>query len=74
MIIITDEVQDSMDYYPMQLLLEFCPVLDRVFTDGIYTYEKITRQLVTFAVIKGNDVGKIIMLKILLVYVKNVIV
>ena len=74
MIIISDEMKDAMNDHPVEFIFEISSILDGIFTDRIYTDEKITRKLVSLAIIESDDVGEIIMLKIFLIDIKNIIV
>ena len=74
MVIISDQVQNAMDDDPVQFIIELGSEIQCVFTHRIYTDEKITGQDVTLAVIKCNDVRKVVMSKIALVYVQDIIV
>ena len=74
MIVITDQMKDTMDNDPVQLVLEFSSIFKRIFTDTVDADEKVTRESVPFAIIEGDDVCEIIMLKVLLVYIQDVVV
>ena len=63
-----------MNYDPVKLILEFGSILNGILTDRIDADEKIARELLPFTIIKGNDICEVIMLKILLVDIKNIIV
>ena len=63
-----------MDYDPVQLILEFRSIFERVLPDGIDTDEKVTGNPVTFGIIESDDVSEIVMLEKTLVYIKNIIV
>ena len=74
MIIVSDEMKDSMNNYSVQFLLEFSSILWSILPDTVYTDEEITGKSVTFAVIKSYDIGEVIVLKIFLVYIQYIIV
>ena len=74
MVIITDEMKDTMDNDPVQLVLEFGTIFESIFTDTIDTDEKVTGKSVPFAIVEGDDVSEIVMLEVLLVYIEDVVV
>ena len=74
MIIITDEMENAMDYDSVEFFLELGSILDGIFTDTVDADEKITGKSVALAIIEGDDVSEIVVLEILLVYIENVIV
>ena len=74
MIVITDQMKDTMDNDPVQLVLEFSSIFKRIFTDTVDADEQVTGESITFAIIEGDDVCEIIMLKLLLVYIQDVVV
>ena len=74
MVIITDEMKDTMDNDPVQLVLEFGTIFESIFTDTVDTDEKITGKSVPFAIVEGDDVSEIVMLEVLLVYIEDVVV
>ena len=67
-------MEKTMDYNPVQLVQKLRSVKVRVVPDGINAYEQVAGKSVSFAIIKGDDVGEIVVLEILPVYIKNVIV
>ena len=74
MIVITDQMKKPMDDDPVEFVRKFCPVLDGIFSDTVDTYKEVTGQFIAFAIIKGDDIGKIIMLQVLLIDIKYIIV
>ena len=74
MVVITDQVQDTMDNDPVQLILELGPVKLRVLPDRIHADEEITVQAVTLAVVERDDVREVIVLQILHIHVQDVVV
>lgn len=74
MIIITYKMKYSMNDDPVQLFLEVGTVLDGILPDTVNTYEKITGQPVTLAIIESDDVSEVIMLKIFLIDIQDIIV
>ena len=74
MIIITYKMKYSMNNDPVQLFLEVGTVLDGILPDTVNTYEKITGQPVTLAIIESDDVSEVIMLKIFLIDIQDIIV
>lgn len=74
MIVVSDEMKQSMDNYSVEFFFELCLVEDGVFLDRIYTDEKITGKDIAFAIVESNDVSEIVVLKKLLIDIKNVVV
>ena len=74
MIVISDKMQNSVNDNPVQLLREFSTIKQSVILYGIYADEEIAGKNVIFAVIKGDNIRKIVVLKIFHIYIKNVIV
>lgn len=69
------KVQDAMDNDPVQF--SFIVVAGKLFGIGAYRIKadkEIAAQAVAFAIVKSDDVGIIIMLKILPVYFENFLV
>ena len=63
-----------MNNYSVKFLFEFGSVLGSIFPYAVDTYEKITGESVSLAVIKCNDIGEVIVLKIFLVYIQYIII
>ena len=63
-----------MNDYSVKFLFEFGSVLGSIFPYAVDTYEKITRESVSLAVIKCNDIGEVIVLKIFLIYIQYIII
>ena len=74
MVVITDQVQETMDNDPVQLILELGSIKLRVLPDRVHTDEKVTVQAVALAVVECDDVREVIVLQILHVHVQDVIV
>ena len=74
MIIITDQMKDAMNNDSVQLLLEVSTIFNGILPDTVNTDEKITGQSVSFTIIESDYICKIIMLKISLIYIKDIIV
>ena len=56
-----------MDNHPVQLILKFSSILDGIILDSINTYKEVAGKLITFTIIKCDDISKIVMLQIFLV-------
>ena len=74
MIIITDQVQETMDNHPVQFIFELGSIKLRVLPDRVHADEEVTVQAVTLAVVERDDVREVIVLQILHVHVQDVIV
>ena len=74
MVVIADKMKQSVYDDPVEFLGEVRLVINRVFPYRIDADKKIAGESVSFAVIEGNYVGKIIVLKILFINLKDVVV
>ena len=74
MVIISYKMKKAVDNDPVQLILELSSILTGIFPDTVDTYKEISGQSVTFTIVESNDIGKIIVLEISLVYIQNIIV
>ena len=74
MIIITNEMENPVNYDPVELIFKLCSVLEGILTDRIDTYEKISIKFVTLTIIKSNYVGKIVMTEITLVDIEDIVI
>ena len=74
MVIVTDQVQDTMDNHTVQLVFEFGPVELRVLPDRIHADEQVAADAIALAIVERDDVGKVIVLQILHVHVQDVVV
>ena len=69
-----DKMKKTVNDDPIQFIFEFSSILKSVFTDRIYTYEKITGKFIAFTIIKCDYIGKIVVLQIFLIYIQYIIV
>ena len=74
MVIITNEMENPVNYDPVELIFKLSSVLERILTDRIYTYEKISIKFVTLTIIKSNYVGKIVVTEITLVDIEDIVI
>ena len=74
MVIITNEMENPVNYDPVELIIKLSSVLERILTDRIYTYEKISIKFVTLTIIKSNYVGKIVVTEITLVDIEDIVI
>ena len=74
MVIITNEMENPVNYDPVELIFKLSSVLERILTDRIDTYEKISVKLITLTIIKSNYVGKIVMTEITLVDIEDKVI
>jgi hypothetical protein len=74
MIVIADEMENTVDHYPVEFVLEGSPVIKSVLPDGVNAYEEISGEPVTLAVIESDDISEIVMLKIAHVDIQDIIV
>ena len=73
-IVITDKMEKTMDYYTVQLFGKLSSVENGVIADRVDADEKISGKNIPFAIIEGYDVGEVIMLQILHIDIKNIII
>ena len=73
MIVVTDQMKYTMNNHPVQLILELGTIFDSILPDSIDTDEQVSRKFITLAVIKSDDICKIVMLKILLIYIQYIL-
>ena len=74
MVIITNEMENPVNYDPVELIFKLSSVLERILTDRIDTYEKISIKFVTLTIIKSNYVGKIVVTEITLVDIEDIVI
>jgi hypothetical protein len=74
MVVIADKVQKAVNYHAVQLVRELGGIEYSVLTDGIDADEKVARKDLSFAIIKGDYIGEIVVLEILHVHVEDIIV
>lgn len=74
MIVITDKMKKPVNYDSVQFILEFGSVKRGIFADRFYAYEKVAGKNLAFTVVKGDYICKIVVLKILHIYIKDVVV
>ena len=74
MVIITNEMENPVNYDPVELIFKLSSVLERILTDRIDTYEKISVKLITLTIIKSNYVGKIVVTEITLVDIEDIVI
>ena len=74
MVIITNEMENPVNYDPVELIIKLSSVLDGILTDRIDTYEKISIKFVTLTIIKSNYVGKIVVTEITLVDIEDIVI
>ncbi len=68
------KVQNTVDDYAVQLLLICRPHHFAVAAHGVERDEKVAADDIILAVVEGDDVGVIVMLQVLAVYLKNLLV
>lgn len=73
-IVITDQMEETMDDHAVKFLIELGTIFNGILTDSADTDEKVAGEFVAFAIVKSNDVSKIVMLKVAHVDIEDVIV
>ena len=74
MVIISDEMKYPVDDYPVEFIIELSTILMCILPDAVNTYEEVSGDSVALALVKGNDIRKIVMPEISPVDVKDVVV
>ena len=75
MVIITYKMKKAMNDYAGEFLVERSRTVSYgILADGIDAYENIPRKSLALAIVKGNDIGKIIMIEKAPVYIQYIIV
>jgi len=67
-------VEESVNHDAVQFVLELRSVQHGVLADRIYADEEVAREDVALAVVEGDDVREVIVLKIPHVHVKDIVV
>jgi len=73
-IVITDQMEETMDDHAVKFLIELGTIFNGILTDSVDTDEQISGKLVSLTIVESDNVGKIVMLKITHVDIKDVIV
>ena len=74
MVIITYKMKQAMDHHTVKLLVKISTIFNGILTNRVDTYEQVTGKLFSFTVIKGYDVGEIIMAEVPHVYIQDVVI
>ena len=74
MVVIADQVQDPMNDYTVQLVLEIGSIESRILPDRIDADEQVAGKGVALTIIESDDVGIVIVLKIFKIDVQNILV
>ena len=74
MVIVANQVQYAMDNHTIQLVGKLCPIVQSVFPYGINADKQISRQAVSFTIVKGNNVCIVIVLQIFYIDIQNIII
>ena len=74
MVVITDEMENAVNYDPVEFIVKLCSVLEGILTDRIDTYEKISVKLITLTIIKSYYIRKIVVSEITLVDIEDIVI
>ena len=74
MVIIADKMKKTVNDDTIQLILEIGSELNGILAYRINADEKVSRKTITLTIIERDYVREVIMLKILLIDIKNIIV
>ena len=74
MVIITNEMENTMNNHPVKFIRKISTILKGIFTDTVNADEKISGKSVPLAIIKGDYICKVIVLKILLIDIQYIII
>ena len=67
-------MKKSVDNHAVKLLVELGSELDGVLADAVDADEQVAGKLVTLAIVKGDDIGEIVVMKVADVDIKNIII
>ena len=74
MVVVTNKMKKSVDNHAVKLLVELGSELDGVLADAVDADEQVAGKLVTLAIVKGDDIGEIVVMKVADVDIKNIII
>ena len=73
-VVVTNQMKKTMNDDPVEFLIELGTIFNGILTNGVDTDEQISGKLVSLTIVESDNVGKIVMLKISHVDIKDVIV
>lgn len=73
-VVVTNKMKKTMNDDPVEFLIELGTIFNGILTNGVDTDEQISGKLVSLTIVESDNVGKIVMLKITHVDIKDVIV
>jgi hypothetical protein len=73
-VVVTNQMKETMNDDPVEFLIELGTIFNGILTNGVDTDEQISGKLVSLTIVESDNVGKIVMLKITHVDIKDVIV
>ena len=73
-VVVTNQMKKTMNDDPVEFLIELGTIFNGILTNGVDTDEQISGKLVSLTIVESDNVGKIVMLKITHVDIKDVIV
>ena len=74
MVVIPDQVEQTMDDYPMEFFVKLGTIFNGILADRVDTDEKIAGKFLSLAIVECDDVGEVVMLEITHVDIEDVIV
>jgi len=74
MVIISYKVQKTVNNDTVKLIVEVHPIKRSILTDRIDADKKISGQSLSLAIVKGNDISKIIVSQIFYIDIQNIII
>ena len=73
-VVVTNKMKKTMNDDPVEFLIELGTIFNGILTNCVDTDEQISGKLVSLTIVESDNVGKIVMLKITHVDIKDVIV
>jgi hypothetical protein len=73
-VVVTNQMKKTMNDDPVEFLIELGTIFNCILTNCVDTDEQISGKLVSLTIVESDNVGKIVMLKITHVDIKDVIV
>ena len=73
-IVVTYKVKQAMNHHPMKFVVKFDTIFQSILSHGVDADEKIAGEFLSLTIIKGDDVGVIVMVKITEVDIKDIFI
>jgi hypothetical protein len=74
LVIITDQMEQTMDDHPMKLFVKLGTIFNGILSDRVDADEKISGKNLSLAIVEGDNVCEVVMLEITHVDIEDVII